>query len=98
MWSVNCTIEAEELGITSENVDEFLGSEDPVVLNLLGVEGDLGQAMGLENDFCVEILRQVGNYAEIYDRNLGPDTGVFIPRGLNSLYTEGGLLYSPPFR
>jgi general L-amino acid transport system substrate-binding protein len=97
-WTVNCTIQAEELGITSENVDEFLGSEDPVVLNLLGVEGDLGQAMGLENDFCVEILRQVGNYAEIYDRNLGPDTGVFIPRGLNSLYTEGGLLYSPPFR
>lgn len=97
-WTVNCTIQAEELGITSENVDEFLGSEDPVILNLLGVEGDLGQAMGLENDFCVEVIRQVGNYAEIYDRNLGPDTGVFIPRGLNSLYTEGGLLYSPPFR
>ncbi len=98
MWAVNCTIQAEELGITSENVDEFLGSDDPVVLNLLGIEGDLAQAMGLENDFCVEIIRQVGNYAEIYDRNLGPDTGVFIPRGLNSLYTEGGLLYSPPFR
>jgi general L-amino acid transport system substrate-binding protein len=98
MWAVNCTINAEELGITSENVDEFLGGEDPVVLNLLGVEGDLAQAMGLENDFCVQIIEQVGNYAEIYDRNLGPDTGVFIPRGLNSLYTEGGLLYSPPFR
>ncbi len=98
MWAVNCTIEAEELGITSENVDEFLGSENPDVLRLLGVEGDLGQAMGLANDFCVQIIRQVGNYAEIYDRNLGPDTGVFIPRGLNSLYTEGGLLYSPPFR
>jgi general L-amino acid transport system substrate-binding protein len=98
MWAVNCTINAEELGITSENVDEFLGSDDPVVLNLLGVEGDLAQAMGLENDFCVEILRQVGNYAEIYDRNLGPDTPTYVPRGLNALYTEGGLLYSPPFR
>jgi general L-amino acid transport system substrate-binding protein len=98
MWAVNCTIEAEELGITSENVDEFLGSEDPVVLNLLGVEGDLAQAMGLENDFCVEIIRQVGNYAEIYDRNLGPDTATYVPRGLNALYTDGGILYSPPFR
>ncbi len=98
MWTVNCTIQAEELGITSENVDEFLGSEDPVVLNLLGVEGDLGQALGLENDFCVQVIRQVGNYSEIYDRNLGPDTAVYIPRGLNSLYTEGGLMYSPPFR
>jgi general L-amino acid transport system substrate-binding protein len=98
MWSVYCTFQAEELGITTANVDEFLGSDDPVVLNLLGVEGDLGQAMGLENDFCYQIIKQVGNYAEIYERNLGPDTGVFIPRGLNSLYTEGGLLYSPPFR
>jgi len=98
MWATYCTMQAEELGITSENVDEFLGSDDPVVLNLLGVEGDLAQAMGLNNDFCYQIIKQVGNYAEIYDRNLGPDTGVFIPRGLNSLYTEGGLLYSPPFR
>jgi general L-amino acid transport system substrate-binding protein len=98
MWAVNCTINAEELGIDSTNVDEFLGSDDPVVLNLLGVEGDLGQAMGLENDFCVQIIRQVGNYAEIYERNLGPDTPTYVPRGLNSLYTEGGLLYAPPFR
>jgi general L-amino acid transport system substrate-binding protein len=98
MWTVNCTIQAEELGITSENVDEFLGSDDPVVLNLLGVEGDLAQAMGLNNDFCVQVIKQVGNYGEIYNRNLGPDTPFDLPRGLNSLYTEGGLLYSPPFR
>lgn len=98
MWTVNCTIQAEELGITSANVDEFLGSEDPVVLNLLGVEGDLAQAMGLSNDFCVQVIKQVGNYAEIYNNNLGPDTPYNLPRGLNSLYTEGGLLYSPPFR
>jgi len=98
MWTVNCTIQAEELGITSENVDEFLGSDDPVILNLLGVEGDLAQAMGLNNDFCVQIIKQVGNYAEIYNNNLGPDTPFDLPRGLNSLYTDGGLLYSPPFR
>ncbi len=98
MWTVNCTIQAEELGITSENVDEFLGSDDPVVLNLLGVEGDLAQAMGLSNDFCVQVIKQVGNYGEIYDRNLGPDTPYSLPRGLNAQWTEGGLLYSPPFR
>lgn len=97
-WTVNCTINAEELGITSENVDEFLGSDDPVVLNLLGVEGDLGQALGLNNDFCYQIIKQVGNYGEIYDRNLGPETPFNLPRGLNSQYTDGGLLYSPPFR
>ena len=97
-WTVNCTIQAEELGITSENIDEFLGSDDPVVLNLLGVEGDLGQAMGLSSDFCEQVIRQVGNYAEIYNNNLGPDTPYNLPRGLNALYTEGGLLYSPPFK
>lgn len=98
LWTVNCTIQAEELGINSENVDEFLGSDDPVVLNTLGVEGDLGQMMGLNNDFCYQIIKQVGNYGEIYDRNLGPDTPFNLPRGLNSLWTDGGLLYSPPFR
>lgn len=97
-WTVNCTFQAEELGITSENVDEFLSSDDPYVLNVLGAEGDLGQAMGLNNDFCYQIIKQVGNYGEIYESNLGPDTAFDLPRGLNSLYTEGGLLYSPPFR
>lgn len=97
-WVVNCTIQAEEFGITSENVQESLGSDDPTVLNLLGVEGDLGQAMGLNNDFCLQVIEQVGNYGEIYDRNLGPDTLFNLPRGINALWTDGGLLYSPPFR
>jgi general L-amino acid transport system substrate-binding protein len=97
-WAVNCTIQAEELGIDSSNVDEMLGSDDPVVLNTLGVEGDLGQAMGLNNDFCYQIISQVGNYAEIYDRNLGPDTPFNLARGVNSTWLDGGLLYSPPFR
>lgn len=97
-WSVNCTIQAEELGINSGNVDDMLGSDDPVILNTLGVEGDLGQAMGLNNDFCYQIIAQVGNYAEIYDSNLGPDTAFNLARGVNQQWTEGGLLYSPPFR
>ncbi len=97
-WTVNCTIQAEELGIDSSNVDSFLGGEDPVVQNLLGETGDLGLAMGLPNDFCYQVVAQVGNYGEIYNRNLGPDTPFNLPRGLNNLWTEGGLLYSPPFR
>jgi general L-amino acid transport system substrate-binding protein len=98
MWTVNCTIQAEELGITSENIDEFMSSDDPFVLGVLGVEGSIGTDMGIDNDFCAEIIRQVGNYEEIYNRNLGPDTPYNVPRGLNSLYTEGGLLYSPPMK
>jgi general L-amino acid transport system substrate-binding protein len=97
-WSVFCTFQAEELGITSENVDEMLGSDDPVILNTLGVEGDLGQAMGLNNDFCYQIIKQMGNYEEIYNASLGPDTQFNLPRGLNAQWTDGGLLYSPPFR
>jgi len=97
-WTVFCTIQAEELGIASDNVDTFLGGEDPVVQNLLGEAGDLGLAMGLNNDFCYQVVKQVGNYGEIYNRNLGPDTPFNLPRGLNELYTNGGLMYSPPFR
>lgn len=98
-WSVFCTIAAEELGINSTNVDSFLGGEDPVIQNLLGETGDLGVAMGINNDFCYQIVKQVGNYGEIYDRNLGPDTPFNLPRGLNALYTTpGGIQYAPPFR
>lgn len=97
-WATYCTIAAEEYGITSENVDGFLGGDDPVIQNLLGEAGDLGTALGLSTDFCYQVIKQVGNYAEIYARNLGPDTPFNLPRGLNSLYSEGGLLYAPPFR
>ena len=97
-WSIYCTIAAEEMGMSSENVDTFLGGEDPVIQNLLGEAGDLGVAMSLNNDFCYQIIKQVGNYGEIYDRNLGPDTPFDLPRGLNALYTEGGIQYAPPFR
>ena len=63
-----------------------------------GVEGNLGQGMGLPNDFAVRVIKQVGNYGEIYDRNLGPKTKLNLPRGQNNLWSKGGLLYSPPFR
>lgn len=97
-WSVFATMQAEELGLTSENVAEGLNSENPDVRRLLGVEGDLGVGLGLENDFALNIISNVGNYGEIYNRNLGPDTPFDLARGPNALWTEGGLLYSPPFR
>ncbi len=97
-WIVNATIQGEEYGITSENVEEFLGSDVPDIRRFLGVEGELGQGVGLPNDFAARVISHVGNYAEIYNRNLGPDTPFNLPRGQNALYTEGGLLYSPPFR
>lgn len=98
-WTVFATIAAEEYGLTSENVEAERGAtENPEVRRLLGVEGDLGLKLGLTNDFAFNIIQSVGNYAEIYERNLGEGTPTFIPRGLNSLYTEDGLLYAPPFR
>ncbi|MDQ4075983.1 MAG: amino acid ABC transporter substrate-binding protein [Chloroflexota bacterium] len=98
-WVVWGTFQAEEFGITQENVEEMLDSEDPEIQRFLG-QGDssLGEEMGIENDFMVDVIRAVGNYEEIYNRNLGPETPFNLERGLNQLYTEGGLLYSPPFR
>ncbi len=102
-WVVFATIEAEELGITQDNVVEMAEtSEDPVVQRLLGVlpEGadPFDSGLGLEDDWVVTMIGAVGNYGEIYDRNLGPGTPFALERGLNSLWTEGGLLYAPPFR
>jgi general L-amino acid transport system substrate-binding protein len=98
-WVTFGTMQAEELGITSANVEEMAAtSEDPVVRNLLGVEGDLGQALGLDNDFMVDVISQVGNFGEIYENNLGADTPFNLERGVNAQWTDGGLIYSPPFR
>lgn len=95
-WTVFATIEAEEQGITQDNVEEMVGSDNPVVARLLGADGDLG--LGLEPDWVVNVISAVGNYGEIYDRNLGPGTPFELERGPNSLWTEGGLLYAPPYR
>lgn len=95
-WMVFAVIEAEEQGITSENVTEMVDSDNPVVARLLGADGDLG--LGLDADWVVDVISAVGNYGEIYDRNLGPDTAMNLDRGLNELWTNGGLLYAAPYR
>lgn len=98
-WTVFTLFAGEEYGINSSNVDDVkANTESPEVKRILGVEGDMGLKLGLTNDFAYNIIKYVGNYEEVYNRNLGPDTPTYIPRGLNSLYTNGGLLYSPPFR
>lgn len=97
-WTVYALIQAEEYGITQGNVDTFMDSDVPEIRRFLGVEGDLGEQLGLKNDFVVQIIKAVGNYGEVYDRHLGPDTVFDLDRGPNNLWTEGGLLYSPPFR
>ena len=97
-WVVYGVIQAEESGVTSANVQEMLASEDPTIKRLLGVEGELGSKLGLSNDFMIPVLEQVGNYGEIWDRNLGPDTPFNLARDINAQWTDGGILYSPPFR
>ncbi|WP_413162572.1 amino acid ABC transporter substrate-binding protein [Capilliphycus salinus ALCB114379] len=97
-WTTFALIEAEELGINQANVDQLKTSEDPTIRRFLGVEGDLGQGLGLENEFAANVIKQVGNYGEIYERNLGQASQFKLERGQNALWTEGGLLYSPPFR
>jgi len=97
-WVVYATIEAEELGINSQNLEEMKTSQNPRIKRFLGIEGDLGFTLGLAPDFAQRIVRHVGNYQEIYDRNLGENSKLQIPRGQNQLWKNGGLLYSPPFR
>jgi len=99
-WVVYATIEAEELGITAENIGEFAGSANPVVARFLGETGELGSALGLENDFVVDVLSAVGNYGEIYERAFGADSGIELPRegSANAHWLDGGLMYSPPFK
>ena len=95
-WIVYSTFQAEELGITKEGLPKAESSTDPEVKRLLGKEGTLGKDMGLPNDFAARAIKAVGNYGEIYDRNIGKPFG--LDRGLNNLWSKGGLIYSPPFR
>ena len=96
-WSLNTMIEAEEYGITSGNADMMKSSENPAIKRLVGVEGGLGEKIGLDNEWSLRIIKQVGNYGESYQRNLG-DTGILPDRGPNQLWTKGGILYVPPAR
>lgn len=97
-WTVYAMLNAEELGVTSKNIDEALKSKKPEVMRLVGTEGAYGEQLGLSKDWAARIIRHVGNYAEIYDRNVGVDSPLAIPRGLNHLWTEGGIQYAPPIR
>lgn len=103
-WVVYGLMAAEEHGITQSNIDDTVISatsgedqENVALRRFLGLEGDLGTKLGLPNDFVVQAVRAVGNYGDIYDRHLGPDTPTFIPRGQNDSYVNGGLHYAPPF-
>ena len=96
-WSLNTMIEAEEYGINSANADMMKTSENPQIKRLVGSEGELGAALGLDNDWSLRIIKQVGNYGESYKRNIA-DTGILPDRGPNNIWTQGGLLYTPPAR
>ncbi len=97
-YAVLAMINAEELGIDSENVDEMLKSNNPKIQRFLGVTPGNGEALGLDEKFAYNIIKKVGNYGEVFERNVGVNTPLGIERGLNALWTNGGLMYSPPFK
>ncbi|HEX3499940.1 MAG TPA: amino acid ABC transporter substrate-binding protein [Stellaceae bacterium] len=97
-WSVFASIEAEEDGITSKNVDEKTKSDDPNIKRFLGVTPGMGKAVGLDEKWAYNIVKQVGNYGEVFERNVGKDSALKLERGLNDLWTKGGLMYSMPVR
>ncbi len=97
-WTHFAMINAEEAGVTQANVDQMTTSENPDVRALLGVEGTFGEGIGLSNDWAYNVIKMVGNYGEIFDRNIGAGSPLKIERGLNALWTNGGLQYAPPIR
>jgi general L-amino acid transport system substrate-binding protein len=97
-WTNFAMLDAEELGVSSETLNEALKSEEPDVRRLVGTDGNFGEQLGLSKDWVVRIVGLVGNYVEVYDRNVGSKSRLKIPRGLNALWTNGGILYAPPVR
>ena len=97
-WTLMGMIEAEEMGITSKNVDDALKSEDPSVKRFLGVTPGYGKAVGVDEKWMYNVIKQVGNYGESYDRHVGPATPLKLDRAQNALWTKGGLMYAIPFR
>lgn len=97
-WTANALILAEELGVTSANVDAMLKSDHPEVRRLLGVAGGTGRTVGLDDRWAYNVIKQVGNYAEVFASNLGEGSPIGLRRGLNRLWTAGGLLYAPPLQ
>jgi general L-amino acid transport system substrate-binding protein len=97
-WTLYSLINAEELGVKSTGIDDALKSSNPDIRRLLGADGDFGEQLGLTNDWATRAVRAVGNYGEIYERNVGTQSALSIPRGLNALWTLGGIQYAPPIR
>ena len=97
-WTHYATVTAEELGVTSKNADKMKSSKNPSVRRLLGLDGTFGANMGIRADWSLQIVKQVGNYGEIFERNVGVNTPLAIKRGVNALWTDGGLQYAPPIR
>ena len=98
-WVLNGLIESEEYGISQDNVDKLKAeSKDPVVMRILGTSEDTGKLLGLDKDWMVRALKTVGNYGEMFERNVGPKTSLALPRGANALWNKGGLMYAPPIR
>ncbi|WP_340109291.1 amino acid ABC transporter substrate-binding protein [Pikeienuella sp. HZG-20] len=98
-WTLNALISAEEYGVTQANIDDMkANSQNPEVRRMLGVEGNLGEMIRMDSDWAYRAIKAGGNYGEIFAHNLGPDTAIGLERGLNAQWTDGGILYSPPFR
>lgn len=97
-WSLFAMLDAEELGVNSKNVDEMLKSDNPSVKRLLGIDTDMGKMLGISNKWAYNIIKQVGNYAEAFKRDVGEDSPLKIKRGLNALWINGGIQYAPPVR
>src|SRR3954465_4991474 len=97
-WVHFAMLNAEELGVTKANVDQMAKSENPEIKRLLGTEGNYGEALGLTNDWAVRIIKHMGNYGEIFERNIGEGSPLKIKRGLNALWNKGGLQYGIPIR
>ena len=98
-WTLYAQLEAEEAGINSKNVDDMkANTTNPVVKRLLGTEGEMGSNLGLGNDWSYNVIKQVGNYGEVFEAHVGPNTALQLPRGVNSLWNEGGLMYPMPVR
>ena len=98
-WVVFGLIEAEEYGVTQKNVDEMVKtSQDPVIMRIVGTSEDTGKLLGLDKNWMVNAVKSTGNYGEIFERNVGPNSALKLPRGLNSLWNKGGIMYAPPVR
>ena len=96
-WTVYAMMAAEEFGVTSKNVDKMKTSDEADIARLLGTEGELGSTLGLSNDWAYQVIKQVGNYGEVFDRTLGKDSPLKLERGLNAQWKDGGMIYAPPF-